>query len=89
MSEPATLENDAAASPSASTPPVKANSELIEALTELVSASRSVNSGKHFEVKGLQDNEPCYWQRKEWVDWLIASGEIGARALAANIEQER
>jgi len=40
---------------------------------ELVSAINTINRSKHHEVPEsiTGDNEPCYWQRKEWVDWIL------------------
>lgn len=64
--------------------PAPAAPELIAVLSEFVSAARSVNRGKSHEVRGLQDSEPCYWQRKEWIDWLVILGEQGSAAIAAH-----
>jgi hypothetical protein len=38
---------------------------------ELISAIRSINKSKAHEIKIGCDDEPCYWQRKEWVDWIL------------------
>ncbi len=40
---------------------------------ELVSAINTINRSKHHEVPEsiTGDDEPCYWQRKEWVDWIL------------------
>lgn len=40
-------------------------------LEELVSAVRSINFGPAHAIQILGDNEPCYPQRKEWIDWLL------------------
>ena len=47
---------------------------------ELSSAIRSVNRGKQHKILIDGDDEPCYWQRKEWVDWIVG--------LANQIERE-
>ena len=31
---------------------------------------RTINREKYHEVY-IGDDEPCYWQRKEWVDWVL------------------
>nr|WP_193069118.1 hypothetical protein [Pseudomonas fluorescens] len=41
-------------------------------LTELLSAVRSINHGRRYEVKVPGDDEPQYRQRKEWVDWVLS-----------------
>lgn len=38
---------------------------------ELISAIRSINKSKAHEIKIGWDVDPCYWQRKEWVDWIL------------------
>ncbi len=40
-------------------------------LAELVSAVRSINYGPAHAVQVPGDDEPCYAQRKEWIDWLL------------------
>ncbi|WP_462402231.1 Lar family restriction alleviation protein [Pseudomonas sp. Marseille-QA0332] len=40
-------------------------------LDELVSAVRSINYGPAHAVQVPGDDEPCYAQRKEWIDWLL------------------
>lgn len=42
-----------------------------EKALEVVSAIRSVNrEGQHI-VRIEGDDDPCYWQRKEWIDWML------------------
>lgn len=38
---------------------------------ELVSAVRSINQSSRHEIRLAGDDEPCYAQRKEWVDWVL------------------
>jgi len=48
------------------------NCEALRAqLAELVSAVRSINYGPAHAVQVPGDDEPCYAQRKEWIDWLL------------------
>lgn len=52
-----------------------------EALLDLISVARSVNRGRQHEVRLPGEDEPCYWQRKEWVDWAVGAGELVAQEL--------
>lgn len=52
--------------------PVNQPYKLPEKVHELVSAVRSINRTKHHIAKGADDDEPCYWQRKEWIDWVLS-----------------
>lgn len=52
--------------------PVNQPYKLPEKVHELVSAVRSINRAKHHIAKGVDDDEPCYWQRKEWIDWVLS-----------------
>lgn len=45
--------------------------ELASVIAELTSAIRSINRAPHHIAKGVDDDEPCYWQRKEWIDWIL------------------
>lgn len=54
-----------------------------EKVSEAISALRSVNSGKTHEIRVPADDEPVYWQRKEWVCWAMQAGE----ELAADVER--
>lgn len=49
-----------------------------ELLEELISAARSVNRSSAHLVKSAVDDDACYWQRKEWIDWLVSLGEQAA-----------
>ena len=48
---------------------------------ELVSAVRSINRSPHYMVKVIDDEQPQYRQRKEWIDWVL---ELCDAAPAAN-----
>lgn len=70
----------------------------LEVLQELISVTRSVNRGRQHEVRLGCDDEPYYWQTKEWVEWAVETGELAAtelvrvnqssRASAPKTEQE-
>lgn len=40
-------------------------------LSELVSAVRTLNFGPAHAVRLRSDDEPCYLQRREWVEWVL------------------
>lgn len=40
-------------------------------LKDLISAIRSINCAPHHRVDIPGDDEPCYWQRREWVEWIL------------------
>lgn len=45
--------------------------ETHQRLDELISAVRSLNRGKVHEIRLASDDQPVYWQRKEWIDWVL------------------
>lgn len=55
---------------------------LVEALKELVSAVRSINRSGHHQIQLPADSEPVYWQRKEWIDWILGLADSADAALA-------
>ena len=67
--------------------PVPAVPELVSIIGELTSAIRSINRAPHHIAKGVDDDEPCYWQRKEWIDWILelaSSADENSRAAMLN-----
>ena len=44
---------------------------LKEKAKEVVSAIRSVNRSRNQQVMIDGDDQPCYWQRKEWIEWML------------------
>ncbi|WP_371360145.1 hypothetical protein [Pseudomonas sp. KT_2_4] len=42
-----------------------------ECWDKLVSAVRSINRSPHYMVKAIDDDQPQYRQRKEWIDWVL------------------
>lgn len=55
-----------------------------ECWDELVSAVRSINRSPHYMVKAIDDDQPQYRQREEWIDWVLglcdAAPTSGARS---------
>ncbi|MBA6133252.1 hypothetical protein [Pseudomonas juntendi] len=47
------------------------STKLRAQLAELVSAVRSINFGPAHAIQMRGDDEPCYPQRKEWIEWLL------------------
>jgi len=41
------------------------------AVRELISGIRSINKAPRHEVKISGDDQPCYWQREEWINWIL------------------
>lgn len=54
---------------------------LTTRIAELVGAVRSINRGKAHEVMMDGDDEPCYAQRKEWVEWMLGLCDEVSAAL--------
>jgi hypothetical protein len=55
-------------------------------LDELVSAVRSINYGHAHAVQVRGDDEPCYPQRKEWVEWLLGLCDAASAAPSDECE---
>lgn len=41
-------------------------------LVSLVGVVRSINFGQMHIAEGVEDDEPCYWQRKEWIEYVLS-----------------
>lgn len=52
-------------------------------LTELVRAVRSIRFGPAHAIHVRGDDEPCYPQRKEWVEWLLCLCDAAAESCRA------
>jgi hypothetical protein len=67
--------------------------ELVSVVGELTSAIRSINRAPHHIAKGVDDDEPCYWQRKEWIDWMLelasSADEKAALPCSTGVNHER
>ena len=51
-----------------------------EAVHDLISGIRSINRANHHLVTVHGDDEPCYYQRAEWIQWIL---ELADKAEAA------
>ncbi len=62
-----------------------------EKLKELASAINSINRHEcHLvpeEITG--DDEPCYWQRKEWIEWMLELAEEAKELLPPKEQKEK
>lgn len=52
-----------------------------DAVRELISGVRTLNRSKHHEVAGCDDG-PRYWQRGEWIDWILELCDSTEAALS-------
>lgn len=69
----------------------KRNSDLSAALKDLIGVVNTVNRSRHHEIKMDDDDEPCYWQRKEWIEYLmetVNAAESVYRAAGIKIKGE-
>lgn len=55
---------------------------LSGAVESLISGIRSINRAPHHRVQIESDDEPCYYQRKEWIDWVLDLANNAERALS-------
>lgn len=55
--------------------------ELARALNSLIGATTSVNRHSQHKVFIDGDEEPCYWQRREWVDYLLEEADKARKVL--------
>ncbi|WP_409286895.1 hypothetical protein [Pseudomonas guariconensis] len=59
------------------------NRTLRAQLAELVSAVRSINFGPAHAIQVRGDDEPCYPQRKEWIEWLLGLCDAASESSGA------
>lgn len=57
------------------------NAEPSTDLYELARAVKTVNRSARHRILVAGDDEPCYWQRKEWVEWIVS---LADKALGVN-----
>ncbi|RRW59547.1 hypothetical protein EGJ51_18115 [Pseudomonas fulva] len=62
------------------------NISLRAQLDELVSAVRSINYGPAHAVRVPDDDEPCYPQRKEWIEWLFGLCDSASAEPSAPVD---
>lgn len=60
-----------------------AANSIRDGLTELVSYARTINRSRHQLIKVKDDDQPCYWQREEWIDGLLEICDTAQAALAS------
>ncbi|MES2488506.1 MAG: hypothetical protein V4607_01855 [Pseudomonadota bacterium] len=53
-----------------------------EAIADLISAVRSINRGRAHQIKIEGDDEPCFWQRQEWVNWLLELADTAEKSAS-------
>jgi len=58
-----------------------------EQLQSLISAVRSINHGPRHSHQLPGNDEPCYLQRKEWVEWILGICDEAEAALKLNTPQ--
>lgn len=58
-----------------------------DAVSEFVSAVRSINRSSHHQIQIPGDDEPCFWQRKEWIDWILELADQVEASLSATTPQ--
>lgn len=61
---------------------------LREALENLAGAARSINVGRRHKITVPDDDQPVYWQREEWVRYVLRLVYEADAALAASTGQE-
>ena len=55
--------------------------ENTETIKRLIDGIRTVNQSSYYIAENVDDDEPCYWQRKEWIEWVL---ELADEAEKAN-----
>jgi hypothetical protein len=51
--------------------PSETEKEPGSAIKELISGVRTINRSPQHKINIPHDDESCYWQRKEWIDWVL------------------
>lgn len=60
---------------------IAAAPDLLEELKDLCGAISSMNASRHQAI--VMDGDLCYWQREEWVRWMLDEILPHARAAIA------
>lgn len=58
---------------------IAAAPDLLEELKDLCGAISSINASRHQAI--VMDGDLCYWQREEWVKWMLDEILPHARAV--------
>jgi hypothetical protein len=40
-------------------------------IKELISGIRTINKAEQHKIVISGDDEPVYWQREEWIEWIL------------------
>lgn len=48
-----------------------ATNDLKRKAGTMVTAVRTINRSRNQEMKIPGDDDPVYWQRKEWIEWIL------------------
>ena len=54
-----------------------------EPVHELIYGIRSINRAAHHLVRVTGDDEPCYYQRDEWIKWVLELADKAENAVSA------
>ncbi|MAC14238.1 MAG: hypothetical protein CL539_06105 [Alcanivorax sp.] len=54
-----------------------------EAVRDLISGTRSINRAAHHLVRVEGDSEPCFYQRGEWIKWILELADTAENAVSA------
>ena len=60
-----------------------------EKLAELISAVRSINCHPRHQIMIKGDDKPCFWQRGEWVNWVLGLCTEAEQLLNQQHSRER
>jgi hypothetical protein len=69
------------------TPQPAQQGSVPDGFSEFVSAVRSINRSSHHQIQIPGDDEPCFWQRKEWIDWILELADQVEDSLSAATPQ--
>jgi|SRR5690554_2418761 len=62
---------------------------VLDGFSEFVSAVRSINRSSHHAIQIPGDDQPCFWQRKEWIDWIFELADKVEVAVQRALEATR
>lgn len=61
---------------------------IATSLKRLISAARTVNHSPGHLIKIGIDDDPCYWQRVEWVEYLLEECDEAEATVQANSKKD-
>lgn len=59
----------------------------LEKMDELISGVRSINFAGQHRVDVPGDDQPCFWQRKEWIEWILSLADEAEKELTAFLKE--